>query len=129
MNRSYEDQGTGYDPGAAGHERQGRATRPREAVPHPHLIGRIQKQADELLRDAETNPDIGEQTKSAIRWANLTHAVGYLDDYARLKGLAEVQQAILQEFARFAASGAHFAYPLQTLDEIQKLLARPESRA
>ncbi len=26
MSRSYEDQGTGYDPGAAGYERQGRAS-------------------------------------------------------------------------------------------------------
>lgn len=125
---TYEDQGTGHDPGAAGHELQGRATRPREAAPHPDLIRRIQKQADELRLDAETNPDVGEQTKSAIRCANLTHALDYLRDYGRLRGLAEVQRAILQEFARFAASGEHFAYPLQMLDETQKLLARPHSQ-
>lgn len=36
---SYEDQGTGYDPGAAGHELQGRASAPAGPVVHINQIG------------------------------------------------------------------------------------------
>lgn len=40
MSGSYEDQGTGYDPGAAGYERQGRATLGRQPRAVEAYIGR-----------------------------------------------------------------------------------------
>ena len=55
MTSSYEDQGTGYDPGAAGHERQGRASRPQ------HTDGDVTDERADLLA----------QTMCAAYWRDM----------------------------------------------------------
>ncbi len=61
---SYEDQGAGYDPGATGHELQGRAPRPTrdEALrwlesfsTSDHPNGRFAERAAEIMRHSMTN--------------------------------------------------------------------------
>lgn len=48
---SHEDQGTGFDPGAAGHERQGRASKPKRRAPAPKAKTAADEFAGMTVRD------------------------------------------------------------------------------
>lgn len=69
---------------------------PMSIGPHPDLMRRLRAHADKLVEVAQTSPDIGEQTRCAIRAADLRKAAEALE---RIKALEAERDAAKEEAA------------------------------